>query len=228
MGFLPELITKDVHSQAGVSIDLILKSSLKRQAMDNITCVMLTFEGFESEFKNAKNNNNKNYTNDKKESIASINNHNDVNGNNNISRKIKTANGMIRKPICLAKNMTSSFTSNDVKELSSYNNSIPVQNIPSTSTNKNSNNISNKLSDAFLKYNNTNKDQINNNNNNNITNKEKIKSNNISNNEDVINVNNTNYDVLKQKKIYNNLNNLGITPSTTKHYKSKSKQILFK
>jgi hypothetical protein len=37
---------KDVHLQCGLSIDMIIKSSLVRKTLDNVTCVMIAFENF--------------------------------------------------------------------------------------------------------------------------------------------------------------------------------------
>lgn len=40
-----------IHSFSGLSTDLILKSALKKQTHDNVTCVFIAFEGFEDEYK---------------------------------------------------------------------------------------------------------------------------------------------------------------------------------
>jgi hypothetical protein len=37
---------KDIHLQCGLSIDMIIKSSLIRKTLDNVTCVMIAFENF--------------------------------------------------------------------------------------------------------------------------------------------------------------------------------------
>jgi hypothetical protein len=136
LGLSKELITKDIHNQAGLSIDIILKTSLKRQSMDNITCVMLTFEGFEKLFKNLKDDiqSSTSSTTDKLsnidqvQSVVSISDKDEKRG----ARKLKTANGMIKKPLSLAKNLASSIVSQEIKE----SNSNPFQNIPTTTTYK--------------------------------------------------------------------------------------------
>lgn len=37
----------DVHKQTGVAVDLIMKTCLFRKSLDNITCVIVAFKGFE-------------------------------------------------------------------------------------------------------------------------------------------------------------------------------------
>lgn len=123
------MMLKDIHSQTGMSVDMILKSSLKRQSMDNITSVMLTFEGFEKKFQDIKDKYEKN------KSSSSIVITNDSNQRDDSLRKSKqTANGMTKKPLSLNKNMTSSIVSKDVKDEastspSSSNKSIMNKNI---------------------------------------------------------------------------------------------------
>lgn len=105
------MMLKDIHSQTGMSVDMILKSSLKRQSMDNITSVMLTFEGFERKFQDFKD------KYEKSKSTSSIVNTNDSNQRDDSQRKSKqTANGMTKKPLSLNKNMTSSIVSKEVKD----------------------------------------------------------------------------------------------------------------
>lgn len=149
MCFSKEIITKDIHAQAGISVDLILKTSLRRQSMDNITCVMLTFEGFEKIFKEAKeaaasNSSVEEKILSKQASSASteIKEKIDERG----TRKIKTANGMTKKTtLSLAKNLTSSIVSQDMKETGS----VPAQSIPSTTTNKGAISLSNKIMESL-------------------------------------------------------------------------------
>jgi hypothetical protein len=105
------MMLKDIHSQTGMSVDMILKSSLKRQSMDNITSVMLTFEGFEKKFQDYKE------KFDKAKSSSSVIITNESNQRDDSQRKNKqTANGMTKKPLSLNKNMTSSIVSKDVKD----------------------------------------------------------------------------------------------------------------
>jgi protein phosphatase 2C family protein 2/3 len=39
---------KNIHCQSALAVDMIMKSSLVRKTLDNITCVLLVFEHFES------------------------------------------------------------------------------------------------------------------------------------------------------------------------------------
>jgi len=41
---------KDLHSQCGVALDLIMKTSLARRSLDNVTGVIITFEKFQKFF----------------------------------------------------------------------------------------------------------------------------------------------------------------------------------
>jgi hypothetical protein len=46
---------KNIHSQSGLAVDMVLKSSLCRRTLDNVTCVLICFENFEKIYNNAKN-----------------------------------------------------------------------------------------------------------------------------------------------------------------------------
>ena len=69
---------KNIHLQCGIAVDLILKSSLLRKTLDNVTCVLIVFKNFEKCF----NNNSSNFT------FSSINSNlstfNTINTSNNI------------------------------------------------------------------------------------------------------------------------------------------------
>lgn len=129
-----ELICNDIHEQVGNSVDFILKTSLIRQTLDNVTCVMLFFEGFEKLFNSKRlsyglpeskpiekpkssvsssNRESKNSTS--KQSVPSSSS--TTNEEKDSSRKIKTANGMIKKSL-LHKNqaLSSSIVSSEMKE----------------------------------------------------------------------------------------------------------------
>lgn len=41
---------KNIHIQCGIAIDMIIKSSLVRRTLDNVTAVMIAFQNFESNF----------------------------------------------------------------------------------------------------------------------------------------------------------------------------------
>lgn len=142
-----EHITKDIHTQAGLSIDLILKTSLKRQSMDNITCVMLTFEGFEALFSQIKETISRTGE-DKQITLSSSQNFINMDSKQEPtnSRKIKTANGMIKKPLSLAKNLSTSIVSNDIKDQGT---SSQVQNVCGTTTHKNSLIIASRIMDGM-------------------------------------------------------------------------------
>ena len=70
--------TQSVHSQAGLGVDMILKTSLARKSLDNVTCVLIAFEGFESIIEKRHMSNNTNM-----ENHSNSNNHNNNNSNQN-------------------------------------------------------------------------------------------------------------------------------------------------
>jgi serine/threonine protein phosphatase PrpC len=39
---------QDIHFQCGLSVDMVIKSSLVRKTLDNVTCVMIAFENFQN------------------------------------------------------------------------------------------------------------------------------------------------------------------------------------
>jgi hypothetical protein len=133
-----ELLTKDIHTQTGLSVDMILKSSLKRKSMDNITCVMLTFEGFERKFQMYKEK-----LLDKSQKISLVSSQKLENQikeviKEDIKSKLIIANGMTKKTLSINKNMTSSISSTQsMKESNSQ-----------TNINNNSNSNSNKLNES--------------------------------------------------------------------------------
>ena len=43
--------SKNVHMQSGIAVDMIIKTSLVRRTLDNVTCVMVTFSNLEKIFK---------------------------------------------------------------------------------------------------------------------------------------------------------------------------------
>ena len=40
----------NLHSQCGIAMDLIIKTSLIRKAFDNVTCIMIAFQNFDNYF----------------------------------------------------------------------------------------------------------------------------------------------------------------------------------
>ncbi len=42
--------SKNIHIQSGIAVDMIIKTSLVRRTLDNVTCVMITFSNFEKNF----------------------------------------------------------------------------------------------------------------------------------------------------------------------------------
>jgi len=152
-----DLITEDIHTQVGLNVDFILKSSLARQSLDNITAVMLAFEGFEQLFTDHKNI----YSNKTSVNTLTINNSNSkLNSFNttstkvttnsskvdtdlaNPNRKLKSANGMIKKAtFSLVKNssLTSSYVSSEIKEKEKLSNNNLI--VPLSTKNSNTNNL---------------------------------------------------------------------------------------
>lgn len=126
-----ELIANDIHDQVANSVDFILKASLVRQTLDNITCVMLYFSGFERLF-NAKRQSyglpeskpvekpkNPTSSSNRDQVRNSLTKQNAPSSNNEekeSARKIKTANGMIKKNLQKNQLMSSSIVSNEMKE----------------------------------------------------------------------------------------------------------------
>lgn len=116
---------------------------------------MLTFEGFEALFNQIKEGistgtDEKTTTSNSSQNLTHIDTKQDIN-----QRKIKTPNGMIKKPLSLAKNLTSSIVSNDMKDHSSQ--SSQTQNICSTTTHKNSLMHASKIIDGMKADNSQNK-----------------------------------------------------------------------
>ena len=84
-------IAKNVHIQCGMAIDMIIKSSLVRRTLDNVTAVMIAFQNFESYFQNDKNITDKNIkvnVQNKEMESAKVENNYHSNKENN-SNKIK-------------------------------------------------------------------------------------------------------------------------------------------
>ena len=76
-----EGIKKDnIHTQSGLILDMIIKSSLLRNSLDNVTCVFLAFSNFEKYFNNCLN---------KEENIKKIES-NRTKQDNNLNLKIET------------------------------------------------------------------------------------------------------------------------------------------
>ncbi len=46
----PNLKKKNIHLQCGIAVELILKSSLTRKSLDNVTCILVFFNNFENAF----------------------------------------------------------------------------------------------------------------------------------------------------------------------------------
>lgn len=104
--FENDLLTKDIHSQTGISVDMILKSSLKRKSMDNITCVMLTFEGFERKFLLSKEKSSETRLQKTENQGKDL-----LKEEKDVKSKQIIANGMTKKGLSINKNMTTSISS---------------------------------------------------------------------------------------------------------------------
>ena len=157
-----DIITNDIHSQVGLCVDFVLKTSLTRQTLDNITSVMLFFEGYEKVFNNTKakysglQDSFKETDDSKKDKELSQSSSSRVQSSvksgqvsttdDSSNRKIKTANGSGKqKSIQLSKNSTShsSIVSNEIKEKETSK-GAPIQG--NLSNQNSSNNLSSKKS----------------------------------------------------------------------------------
>ena len=144
---------KNLHLQCGVAVDMILKSSLLRKTLDNVTCVLIVFENFERCYNNNSSNftfstinsnlstfntlnspNNHTYTESKEDNKYIIN-------NNKTKKIISSYNNEISKlneETLLSNNnnianLGNSYKFNSNKKLNniSYNDNIPYNNGPS-------------------------------------------------------------------------------------------------
>ena len=99
----------NMHNQAGLAVDMIVKTSLARRALDNITCVFIGFDNWEKIIdkrrgsfikqidnslniskNNSNNNKNKNYE-DINKSNSNTNRLGSSNVNNSLNKKIKSS-----------------------------------------------------------------------------------------------------------------------------------------
>jgi len=53
-----EIIGNNIHEQVGVCVDTVIKTSLLRQSMDNVTCIFIAFQNFQKTIFNTTINNN--------------------------------------------------------------------------------------------------------------------------------------------------------------------------
>lgn len=137
--FENDLLTKDIHSQTGISVDLILKTSLKRKSMDNITCVMLTFEGFERKFQLNKEKSSETRLQKTENQVKDV-----LKEEKDVKTKQIIANGMTKKGLSINKNMSTSISSTIssqvMKESGSQSNIGSISQNKSHSKNKTSQN----------------------------------------------------------------------------------------
>ena len=77
---------KTIHLQCGVAVDLVLKSSLLRKSLDNVTCVLIAFENFEKCYNNNTSNFNFSTHNS---ALSTFNTINTPNNNRNIINEIQ-------------------------------------------------------------------------------------------------------------------------------------------
>lgn len=77
---------KNIHLQCGVAVDLVLKSSLIRRSLDNVTCVLIVFDNFEKCYNN--NISNFNFSNHNS-ALSTFNSLNTPNNNRNIVNEIQ-------------------------------------------------------------------------------------------------------------------------------------------
>jgi hypothetical protein len=77
---------KNIHLQCGVAVDLVLKSSLLRRSLDNVTCVLIVFENFEKCYNNNASNFNFSTHNS---ALSTFNSINTPNNNRNMLNDIQ-------------------------------------------------------------------------------------------------------------------------------------------
>ncbi len=53
---------KDLHSQCALGVDMVMKSSLVRRTLDNVTVLLIAFQNFENIFQNSVKNKNENFS----------------------------------------------------------------------------------------------------------------------------------------------------------------------
>ena len=53
-----EIIGNNIHEQVGLCVDTVIKTSLLRQSMDNVTCIFIAFQNFQKTIFNTTINNN--------------------------------------------------------------------------------------------------------------------------------------------------------------------------
>lgn len=82
---------KNIHLQCGVAVDLVLKSSLLRKTLDNVTCVLIAFENFEKCFMSNTNNFNFNTINSNLSTYNTLNT--PIHNNRNFSFESKDDKG---------------------------------------------------------------------------------------------------------------------------------------
>lgn len=86
LSFQENIRAKNIHLQCGIAVDLILKTSLLRKSLDNVTCVLIVFENFEKCF----NNNTSNFNfNSQNSNLSTFNSLNTPNNNRNFLFEMK-------------------------------------------------------------------------------------------------------------------------------------------
>lgn len=80
--------TKNIHLQSGMAIDMIIKTSLVRRTLDNVTCVMIAFSNFEKLFKSENNSNNTNTNSSSTYNTINVNtNNSNTESNSNLAEE---------------------------------------------------------------------------------------------------------------------------------------------
>ena len=83
MTTLPSHKSKNIHSQCGLAIDLVIKSCLMRSALDNLSCLIISFSSFKNKSSD-KSLNIENNSNDETNKDDSIWNLSDLESRNNV------------------------------------------------------------------------------------------------------------------------------------------------
>ena len=124
----------NVHSHSGIAVDMVLKSSLCRKTLDNVTCVLICFENFERTFnrheKTKFNTLTGNLENSKIPKIVNIEENEKKNNFEKIlSPKINSTKSLDKKII------STSNSIENIKDSSSYINKVKTTNFDTISNN---------------------------------------------------------------------------------------------
>ena len=115
---------KNIHLQCGVAVDLVLKSSLLRKSLDNVTCVLIVFENFEKCYNNNASNFNFSTHNS---ALSTFNSVNTPNNNRNVLNDIQDEKSNI--------NANKSYITNSTNNNSEVSNKSSIETFKFSSSN---------------------------------------------------------------------------------------------